>query len=65
MMEFYKEFGTATKGGGGAWTQPMHPLYIPSIAKNPLSKPPPSTNTSHISHGPQTHPPPKLRQDLP
>jgi hypothetical protein len=52
-MEFHKEFGGASKGGGGAWTHPMHPLYIPSTTKNPLSKPsqiPPPTLA--ISPGP-------------
>jgi hypothetical protein len=38
MMEFDKKFGGATKGGCGAWIQPMHLLYTPSIAKDPLSK---------------------------
>jgi hypothetical protein len=39
MMQFNKKFGGAAKGEGGACTQPMYPLYTPSNAKDPLSKP--------------------------
>ena len=44
MMEFHKEFGGAAKKGDGAWTQPMHLLYIPSTAKDPLLKSPHPSN---------------------
>jgi hypothetical protein len=57
MMQFHKKFEGAAKGGGGAWTQPMHPLYTPSNAEDPFSMaplgplqdPPPSGSlkTSH------------------
>jgi hypothetical protein len=40
MMEFHKKIWGTAKRRGGAWTQPMHPLYIPSNAEEPLSKPP-------------------------
>jgi hypothetical protein len=42
MMQFHKKFGGAAKGGGGAWTQPMHPLYTLSSTEDPLSKSSPS-----------------------
>jgi hypothetical protein len=42
-MQFHKKFGRVAKGGGGAWTQLMHPLYIPSLCQRPpVQVPPPS-----------------------
>jgi hypothetical protein len=54
MMEFYKKFGAA-KGGGGSWTQSMHPLYTSSNVEDPLSKSPlqdPQMKTPLTSLGP-------------
>jgi hypothetical protein len=42
MMDFLKKFGRTTKGEGGAWIQPMHPMFnTPSPPSRPFPLPPP------------------------
>jgi hypothetical protein len=42
MMECHKKFWGAAKEGGGAWTRPMHPLFISFTTKDPPLKIPPT-----------------------